>query len=342
MAGYGVGAGIGTLFRLMGKRKLDDAQMQIYGQQLANQRALQASEITKNNASAALDQNNLDSLQPGAIEQVIRGMGGTPQQAAAFSLMMRGAKGASPDATVKGLASLGAMFAGNAANPQGADAFARALGQDTTKVSDGIAYDPVGASGQQFGITPVGQADIADKHSSIAEHFAQAARARAGIGVDKAGNYAVITDGNGNLMRVNKLTGEATPVMAGAQPVSSKPPAFGSLTPGDMALIAPAQDGQSGYDPTRAQARTYGALTQGGARTAGQVMQWALSHPPVQGAPLPDDGSVPVNYVAPTAAGAAANGLQPASASPYKDGTQLRGPAGKLYVVQNGVPVPAQ
>lgn len=179
----------------------------------------------------------------------------------------------------------------------------------------------------------VGQATIAAHNAAAQDSLANAARARAGIGADKAGNYEVLPTQNG-YVRVNKLTGATDAVKLGdaaLQPAAR--PAFGSLTTDDISLIAPPDLSKSDdYDPaTSARARIAGAI-HAGARTAGEITQWALSHPAIAGAPLPNDGEIPVIFNAPTHA----------SQGPYQDGTKLRGPGGKLYVVLGGVPVPVQ
>lgn len=81
---------------------------------------------------------------------------------------------------------------------------------DVRKVSGGVAYSPDSPAGADFQVTPVGTADIAAKNAA-------AAKSRSGIGSDKASNYEVVTDNNGNLFRVNKLTGDSTPVQGPAR-----------------------------------------------------------------------------------------------------------------------------
>lgn len=86
---------------------------------------------------------------------------------------------------------------------------------EVRKVSGGIAYSPDNPASADFQLTPVGQADIAAK-------AAAAAKSRSGIGSDKASNYEIVTDSNGNLFRVNKMTGDSTPVQGPARGKAGK------------------------------------------------------------------------------------------------------------------------
>lgn len=58
----------------------------------------------------------------------------------------------------------------------------------------------------------LGDAAIQARQAAAVASYASAVRQRAGIGADKAGNYALETDAGGNMVRVNKLTGEVSPL----------------------------------------------------------------------------------------------------------------------------------
>lgn len=84
-------------------------------------------------------------------------------------------------------------------------------------VQGGTLIDPTATPGDQAALggnvaTAVGQSDITKalaaagaSNAAAGEHGAQAQRALAGIGADKAGNYTVQPDADGNLIRINKL-----------------------------------------------------------------------------------------------------------------------------------------
>lgn len=77
--------------------------------------------------------------------------------------------------------------------------------------------------------TAVGQSDITAALARAGASNASAARSYAGIGADKAGNYDLVTDGSGNMVRVNKLTGQPTPItMADGTPLTAKKGASGT------------------------------------------------------------------------------------------------------------------
>ncbi|WP_125359713.1 hypothetical protein [Stenotrophomonas sp. 278] len=57
---------------------------------------------------------------------------------------------------------------------------------DTTKISDGVAYNPLGASSQDLNVTPLGEATIRQRDASAASSYATAARTRQATGLDMA------------------------------------------------------------------------------------------------------------------------------------------------------------
>jgi len=105
---------------------------------------------------------------------------------------------------------------------------------ELSNVKDGVSYNPyVTPTNNAFDPTQVGMADIlaaqARAHASDASAVssyasaensrANAARARAAIGTDRAANYDITDDNQGHAVRVNKLTGEVTPLMVGDAPL---------------------------------------------------------------------------------------------------------------------------
>jgi hypothetical protein len=105
---------------------------------------------------------------------------------------------------------------------------------ELSNVKDGVSYNPyVTPTNNTFDPTQVGMADImaaqARAHASDASAVssyasadnsrANAARARAAIGTDRAANYDITDDNQGHAVRVNKLTGEVTPLMVGDAPL---------------------------------------------------------------------------------------------------------------------------
>lgn len=82
---------------------------------------------------------------------------------------------------------------GDADNPN-AELFGVANGPvETTKISDGVAYSPLGSSSQSLNVTPLGEAAIGQRNASAASSYASAnnsnasaARTRQGMGIDAA------------------------------------------------------------------------------------------------------------------------------------------------------------
>lgn len=91
--------------------------------------------------------------------------------------------------------------------------------------------------------TAVGQSDISralaeagQANAGAARNMAEAERARAGIGADKAANYELATDAaTGQAVRVNKLTGEELPITDS----SGKPVSLGSRSGGGGQFSSP-------------------------------------------------------------------------------------------------------
>lgn len=84
----------------------------------------------------------------------------------------------------------------------------------------------------------LGDAAIAANQALVGERNAQAARAHAGIGADKSSNYAIETDGGGNMVRVNKLTGEVSPLTTAPNVPLKAAPKGGKVSAQDAQTIA--------------------------------------------------------------------------------------------------------
>jgi hypothetical protein len=94
---------------------------------------------------------------------------------------------------------------------------------NTYEVRDGVGFNPQGNAAQNLDVTPVGRAHIGEFESLMREHNAQADRARAGIGADKAANWE-LKDTPDGMVRANKLTGEISQLMMNGKPVSKAAP----------------------------------------------------------------------------------------------------------------------
>lgn len=108
---------------------------------------------------------------------------------------------------------LNAIKMATAANPT---ELVRSLG-DGSYTTNAYRTDP------NVQLSDIGRAFVGEKRALAGEHQAQAERARAGIGADKAANYEVKESGDGGLMLVDKLhPGNAQPVTSAGKPVMGK------------------------------------------------------------------------------------------------------------------------
>jgi hypothetical protein len=171
----GIGTGIGALFSALGKRKLADAQMDIYGQRLRSQMAQQA-------AATALDDSktNLNNTQLGGMTNygpaLIAG-GMDPTKAAILAAAAQGSRFANLNTTNQGLGR--AFLLGGIGDPQVNNTVA---GIDNTKVGGGVAFNPTmapDAAGQTF--QNVGATD-----ANVAAAFARAIASKAAAGASGA------------------------------------------------------------------------------------------------------------------------------------------------------------
>jgi hypothetical protein len=99
-------------------------------------------------------------------------------------------------------------------------------------------------------LSEIGQAFVKEKGALAGEHNAQAERARAGIGVDKAANWE-LKDTPDGMVRVNKLTGETVPLSVNGKPVSKAPATPKSFTEHEMAAALSTPDSNGKIDPMR-------------------------------------------------------------------------------------------
>jgi len=136
--------------------------------------------------------------------------------------------------------------------------------QKLTEVSGGVALNPsMTPDSQNIAPTAVGSADIAkamadanEANAGAGKNAAEAKRAMAGIGTDKAANWEVTSDGSGNQIRVNKLTGEVAPLSLNGQPVTHLSGAGNTRAPtaNDLAMIGATDPVTGKPDPLKAQA----------------------------------------------------------------------------------------
>lgn len=102
--------------------------------------------------------------------------------------------------------------------------------QGNTLMSKFVTPDEQAALGGNVP-TAIGQSEIAKamagagaENARAAASYASAARQRAGIGADKAANYELLPDEQGNLIRVNKLTGQSAAITdEGGAPIHAAP-----------------------------------------------------------------------------------------------------------------------
>jgi hypothetical protein len=187
--------------------------------------------------------------------------------------------------------------------------------------------------------------------SAMAEadaHRAQAERARAGIGADKAANYEVIDTPQGRL-RVNKLTGETSALTLGGQPVTtrteSKPFTEADVKAGGLDDPEKFLEFQKrkAKNPAASDRDVYVGMKQDEADEAELQKNLDLANQDVH--PSPSIGSMfgkalqsVINPIGAAVAGAPKSAN--VAGSPHPEGTKLRGKDGKMYIVQNGQPVP--
>lgn len=176
-AGAGLGAGLGTLFQALGRQKLQDANNAVMKAKWDQAQNLSNSEIGKNNSVTALNSDKLGALQ--GIGDALSGLGYTPQQAAAISGYARANGGANLKNATDAAMELQIPVAGTAAVPQLGNTFQQALGRDTSKVADGVAYNPLGDAADAVNVTPVGNAMIAARKAQANASNASAANSYA-------------------------------------------------------------------------------------------------------------------------------------------------------------------
>lgn len=202
-AAAGLGTGLGTLFAALGRQKVRAANAELAKAKWDQQGRIADSTIGKNDAAAALDRDQLAGL--GGILDAARGLGYTDAQSQAISTYARANGGANLKSATDAAMALQIPVAGTAAVPQIGDAFQRALGRDTTKVADGVAFNPLGDAGHPVTVTPLGQAMIGARDAQAA-----ASRAQAGASDARAGLYRTQTQAGGWNPRTGSGGGRAS------------------------------------------------------------------------------------------------------------------------------------
>lgn len=217
-AGAGLGAGLGTLFQALGNQKLRSAQNDVLGQRIADQHLVSTSTARENNSKAGLNEDQLSALQ--GLGDVFAGLGYTPQQSSALGGLARANGGTNLQNAINAAMEAQIPVAGTPAVPQVGDVFQQALGRNTTKVSDGVAYNPVGDASQPVQTTPVGLGSI----------LADKARAAAGYGQANAANA------HARLFDTQTAAGGFNPHAGAATNVAAPPVANANLPTGDAYL----------------------------------------------------------------------------------------------------------
>lgn len=201
------------------------------GRQEALREALTGSQVDNTRAEAALRQNKLTNLDPALLGPAIAGAFGIPSEQggnlavaanagegnlAELAQAMRTAQITSSQRAARNEALNGNY---NGAN---ANLFGVANGpQKLAAIEGGMSLNPLATpDSQNISPTDVGKAMITADLARAGASNASAARSRAGINADKAGNYETIDTGEGGLVRHNKLTNVVDSILgADNQPV---------------------------------------------------------------------------------------------------------------------------
>lgn len=257
----------------------------------------------KDQSVAALNENRLEVL--GSLADTFTRAGMPPDKAALAAAAVAAATTSNPNQIVGAGQQLQAQDAGLAGNVQRMNVINSArtgTPLKMTDIADGTAYNPSLGPDQAMNTTAVGQ-------STIGEHNAQAANA--GASARRTNLLAPL-----EAVLDKARTGAAERSNPGGK---NKPPSASDLR---LAFSAPETDPNS---------PSYGLPV---------VDKQALGDYFASGEPF--QSYVAEHFGSKPAAPAAAAPASAAGRSPYKDGTRLRGPGGKLYVVKGGVPVPVQ
>ena len=249
---------------------------------------------------------------------------------------------------------------------------------DLTKVADGTAYNAmVSPNSPQQSISPtqVGAADIMLKgadagaaNARAADSYANAARARAGIGADKAGNYELVDTPQG-LMRVNKLNPADSMPVTGADGTAitrATPNVNNATAPttDDLSAIGAtkfdAKSGRTVIDPVKAQAFMSWQTQQAASdprmlNSSYAVQKFAALKQSAVGTPgaapaavdvTEDSGPTPLNPNAPVVVGTKGTIFDPNSLAAQMAGAKFKAaqaatPAGIAGTMSGGAPAPA-
>lgn len=217
------------------------------GRQDALREALTGSQVDNTRAEAALRQNKLTNLDPAVLGPAIAGALGIPDAQGGNLATVGGAGLGNVSEMAQALRTAQMVSAQRAArnsalsgnmNEANANLFGVANGpQKLSAVEGGVTLNPLATPDQNdFTPTDVGQAMIGADNARAAASYASAARQKAGIAADRAGNYETIDTGEGGLVRHNKLTNVVDSILgADNQPVRKAAKAEATLLPEHVA-----------------------------------------------------------------------------------------------------------
>lgn len=173
-----------------------------------------AASAQKDQSVTALNRNRLEVL--GSLADTFTRAGMDPAKAQLAAAAVAAASTSNPNQIIGAGQQLQAQDAGLRGDVQRMniiDSARTGAPLPMTKIEGDTAFNPNLAPGaQDLATTPLGDAMIRAANARASASSASAARSRAGIGADKAGNYAIETDASGNMVRVNKLTGQVSPL----------------------------------------------------------------------------------------------------------------------------------
>lgn len=217
------------------------------GRQDALREALTGSQVDNTRAEAALRQNKLSNLDPAVLGPAIAGALGIPDAQGGNLATVGGAGLGNVSEMAQALRTAQMVSAQRAArnsalsgnlNEANANLFGVANGpQKLAAIEGGMSLNPLATpDSQTISPTDVGQAMITADLARAGASNASAARSRAGISADKAGNYETIDTGEGGLVRHNKLTNAVDAILgADNQPVRKAAKAEATLLPEHVA-----------------------------------------------------------------------------------------------------------
>jgi len=180
-------------------------------------------------------------------------------------------------------------------------------------------------------LSDIGRAFVAEKGALAAEHGAQAERARAGVSADKASNYAIEDTPQGKV-RINKLTGETSPLTLNGEAIARPARAF---TEAELKAAIGDTEGQ-GVDPDKFRRCEAVRAKTNSDNDALQQMDEMNSNAVAMGPPAPPKEPEP-GYLDSVKAGLSSLFSPKAAATP-KAGTPQVGDVRRGYVFKGGDP----